>query len=77
MKSLFELSKEHYTIPSAEIFACLISENIYYNTITSNEDLLLTKIISFGMENWRVKYLISSQGYWTATNLMLFSCKMS
>ena len=41
MKYLFELSKEHKTLPLAEILACLETETIDYNILESNEDVLL------------------------------------
>ena len=41
MKYLFELSKEHETLPKAEILSCLSAEHIDYNIMESNEDVLL------------------------------------
>jgi len=41
MKLLFELSKEHKTIPSAEILACLKLNDIKIKILESNEDVLL------------------------------------
>ena len=41
MKYLFELSKEHKTFPEAEILSCLVAENIDYDILESNEDILL------------------------------------
>ena len=41
MKYLFELSKEHKTLPKAEILSCISAENIDYNILDSNEDVLL------------------------------------
>lgn len=38
MKILFELSKEHKTLPRSEIKSCLQSENIVYSIVDSNED---------------------------------------
>ena len=46
MKYLFELSKEHKTLPKAEILACLYAENIGYNISESNEDVLVIETIS-------------------------------
>jgi tRNA (guanine10-N2)-dimethyltransferase len=40
MNYLFELSKEHKTLPQAEIQACLQAENISYNILELNEDIL-------------------------------------
>jgi tRNA (guanine10-N2)-dimethyltransferase len=43
MKYLFELSKEHKKIPTAEIIACLKSENICFSIIESNEDVFIVE----------------------------------
>jgi tRNA (guanine10-N2)-dimethyltransferase len=41
MKYLFELSKDHKTIPNAEITSCLKAEKINYNIIESNNDVII------------------------------------
>jgi tRNA (guanine10-N2)-dimethyltransferase len=41
MNYLFELSKEHKTLPTDEILCCLSAENINYKILVSNEDILL------------------------------------
>lgn len=41
MPYLFELSKEHSTIPSSEVFACLEAEGIKYKKIELNEDVIV------------------------------------
>lgn len=41
MKYLFELSKEHKTLPKAEILSCMSAETIDYNILDANEDILL------------------------------------
>ena len=41
MKYLFELSKEHKTLPKAELLACLQAEKIDYDILQSNEDILI------------------------------------
>lgn len=41
MKYLFELSKEHESLPRAEIFSCLKAEDVNYKIIDSNNDILL------------------------------------
>lgn len=46
MRYLFELSKEHTTLPKAEILACLQAEDISYRIIESNEDILVIEINS-------------------------------
>jgi tRNA (guanine10-N2)-dimethyltransferase len=44
MKLMYELSKEHKTLPCAEVLASLEAENIFYTVIDSNEDVLITEI---------------------------------
>jgi len=44
MKYLFELSKEHPTIPKAEILSCLKAEKINYKILEKNDDILLIDI---------------------------------
>ena len=39
MKFLFELSKDHGTLPSSEVFSCLKAEKIDYKILESNEDV--------------------------------------
>ena len=46
MKYLFELSKEHRTLPRAEILACLQAEEIDYKIKQSNEDVLIIEVDS-------------------------------
>jgi len=41
MNILFEISKEHPTLPRNEIFACLKAENISYKSIETNDDVLI------------------------------------
>jgi tRNA (guanine10-N2)-dimethyltransferase len=43
MRLLFELSKEHTTLPTAEVLASLIAEGIDASVINSNEDVLLVE----------------------------------
>ena len=43
MRYLFELSKEHRTLPKSEILSSLLAENIDYNILDTNEDILLIK----------------------------------
>jgi tRNA (guanine10-N2)-dimethyltransferase len=44
MKYLFELSKEHKTIPKSEILACLKAWKINYKIIKSNENTILIEM---------------------------------
>ncbi len=41
MRYLFELSKEHKTLPADEILSCMSAEKINYQILVSNEDILL------------------------------------
>jgi tRNA (guanine10-N2)-dimethyltransferase len=43
MNLIFELSKEHKTLPKAEIVACLDAEHVSYNVIDSNENIMIIK----------------------------------
>ena len=43
MNILFELSKEHKTLPEAEAASCLHAENIPYTIIDSNENVMIVK----------------------------------
>ena len=43
MSFIFELSKEHKTLPKAEIVACLDAEHISYDFIDSNENIMIVK----------------------------------
>ena len=57
MKYLFELSKEHKTLPKAEVLTCLKAESIDYNVLESNEDVL---IIETECKRNRIKRLAES-----------------
>ena len=48
MKLLFELSREHNTLPRDEAFSCLKAEAVIYNVIISNENV--TMLLAY-MEN--------------------------
>ncbi len=41
MKILFELSKEHDTLPLSEIFCCLKAENISYDVVEKTKDIVI------------------------------------
>ena len=43
MKLMFELSKEHATLPSAEVIATLNAEHMNATLISSNEDVLIVE----------------------------------
>jgi tRNA (guanine10-N2)-dimethyltransferase len=44
MKLMFELSKEHKTLPCAEVLASLEAELIGYSVLETNEDVLIVEI---------------------------------
>ena len=44
MKYIFELSKEHSTIPQSEIASCLNAEGYKYNIIEANPDVMVVDI---------------------------------
>ena len=46
MKFIFELSKEHKTLPTSEILACLKAEDINYNLIEINQDVLVVDLVT-------------------------------
>ena len=41
MRYLFELSKDHKTLPTAEVLSCLKAEKISYKTLYSNKNVLV------------------------------------
>ena len=41
MKILFELSKDHDTLPLSEVFCCLKAEDISYDVIDKNKDVVI------------------------------------
>jgi len=43
MRYFFELSKEHITLPKAEVIACLHTEKINFNIVKTNEDVLIVE----------------------------------
>ncbi len=44
MNFIFELSKEHPTLPKDEVLSCLKAEGINYNIIDSNDDALVVEL---------------------------------
>jgi len=71
MNYLFELLKDHKTLPKAEILACLKAEKITYKILDSNEDVLVidtnTKIEKIGILADRLSYVFF-------VDELLFSC---
>lgn len=72
MRYLFELSKEHKTVPKAEILASLQSENINYNIFESNEDVLIIETAS--KEN-KFMELSNRLSYTFFIDKFFFSCE--
>lgn len=72
MKYLFELSKEHKTLPIAEILASLDAEEISYKISESNEDVLIIETDSKKDEIQRLAGRLSLTFY---VDLFMFSCK--
>jgi len=74
MNYLFELAKEHKTLPQAEILACLQAENISYNILESNEDILAIETNSTKEILQRLASRLSFTFY---IDEFLFSCSPS
>ena len=74
MKFTFELSKEHKTLPAAEILACLRAEKINCKVIESNEDVL---VVDTDVEESNIKKLASRLSLTFYIDEMLFSCPPS
>jgi len=72
MKYIFELSKEHISLPKAEIIARLEAENISYKIIELNEDTL---IIETNTDKIRIESLANRLSYTYNISEFLFSCK--
>ena len=74
MKYLFELSKEHKTLPQAEILTCLQAENIGYDILESNEDVL---IIETNLTEDILQKLAKRLSFTFYIDEFLFSCSPS
>jgi tRNA (guanine10-N2)-dimethyltransferase len=72
MKYLFELSKEHSTIPTSEIISCLKAENINFKTIEKNEDVLIIDTVS---KTDKIKKISDRVSFTYYIDNFLFSCK--
>ena len=74
MNLLFELSKEHKTLPVDEVLSSLRAENIVYHIIESNKDVLVIKSdVNYGKISSLAKRL-SSTFY---VDELIFSCTNS
>ncbi len=71
MKLLFELSKEHTTLPAAEALASMNAEDMKTTIIDSNEDILLTETQP---KNEGIKRVAERVAYTFVIDELLFSC---
>jgi tRNA (guanine10-N2)-dimethyltransferase len=71
MKLIFELSKEHATLPSAEVLASLKAEHIDATIISSNEDVL---IVETKLNDADIKRLAERLAFTFVIDDLLFSC---
>jgi len=71
MRYLFELSKEHKTLPTAEIIACLHAEDINFNILESNEDIC---IIETDLKKNKSQELAKRLSFSYYIDRFLFSC---
>jgi len=74
MKLLFELSKEYEALPRAEVLSCLKAENIGYEIIDSNDDVL---VIETNAKNDKIKRLAERLSLTFFIDELLFFCKSS
>jgi tRNA (guanine10-N2)-dimethyltransferase len=71
MRLLFELSKEHRTLPSAEVCAVLEAEEQRYTIVDSNEDVL---VIELTPDAALIPRLARRLAYTFMLDELLFSC---
>lgn len=74
MNILFELSKEHSTIPTSEVISCLNTERINYKRLYSDSDVF---IASINTPNNKIKQLADRLSYTFFVDELLFSCSLS
>jgi len=72
MKYIFELTKEHKTLPKEEILAILKSEKINYELIETNEDILIVKSI---INKKKIRDIFTRLSYTHYFNEYYFSCE--
>jgi len=72
MQYLFEISKEHKTLPAAEIKSSLSAENIDYNPLDSNEEIF---IIETNSKEDKIKKVANRLSFTFHVNKFIFSCK--
>jgi len=71
MKLIFELSKEHKTLPKSDILNCLKSENIDHQIINDNEDAL---IIDTNADKNKITRVAQRISYTFCISEFLFTC---
>ena len=71
MKYLIELSKEHKTLPKAEVLTCLNAEKINFDVLESKDDIL---IIELRNKDEQIKRLAERLSFTFFINEFLFSC---
>jgi len=71
MKYIFELSKEHKTLPTSEINATLQAEDINFDVIVSNDDVL---IIDTDIKKSKISKIAKRLSTTYYVDLFLFSC---
>ncbi|MFH1100419.1 MAG: DNA methyltransferase [Methanobacteriota archaeon] len=74
MNILFELSKEHSTLPRAEVLTCLHAEDIPYTVVETNDNVLVIK--SFVLER-RLTRLATRLSHTFYIDELLCSCPPS
>lgn len=72
MRYLFELSKEHKSIPKSEVLACLHAEKANYEIIEENDDVLVIDIYKD-----KFKDTFNRLSYTFFVDELLFSCSTS
>ena len=74
MKLLFELSKEHTTLPKDEVISCLNAEGIIYTIIDVNENVL---VIGSDVNRDMIKKMAKRLSFTFYIDEFLFSCSNS
>lgn len=72
MRYLFELSKEHKSIPKSEALACLCAEKANYEIIEENDDVLVVDTCKD-----KIKDIFNRLSYTFFVDEFLFSCSTS
>ncbi|MBN2066504.1 MAG: hypothetical protein JW771_06830 [Candidatus Thermoplasmatota archaeon] len=71
MKYLFELSKEHHTLPSAELISCLHAERLPFIIIEKNNDVL---VIDTSISESKIASVGQRMAFTFYIDTFLFSC---